>query len=121
MRCVSSGPPGRTSRGPSKESYQGDLGWFFTQWIDRKGLPDLRLGKAEVKASGSKFLVSFEVSQGKEPFVLDIPVTVYSREGRTRRVFRLSGEKERFEMTVDGAPEKARRGRGLRCGAEALR
>ena len=83
-----------------------DLGWFFTQWVDRKGLPDLRLDKAEVKVSGSKFLVSFDMSQGKEPYVLDIPVTVYSKEGRTRRVFHLSGEKGRFEMTVDGAPQR---------------
>ncbi len=89
-----------------ERGYQGDLGWFFTQWIGRIGLADLRLGKAEVKVSGSKFLVSFEVSQGREPLVLDIPVTVYSREGKTRRVFHLSGEKGRFETVVDGAPER---------------
>jgi hypothetical protein len=89
-----------------ERGYQGDLGWFFTQWIGRKGLAELRPGKAEVKVSGSNFLVSFEVSQGREPFVLDIPVTVYSKEGRARRVFHLSGEKGRFETTVGGTPER---------------
>ena len=85
---------------------QGDLGWFFRQWIERKGLADLRLGEADAEPSGSRFKVSFEVLQGKEPFVLDIPVAVYARGGTTRKTFRLSGERGQFEMMVDGLPQR---------------
>ena len=86
--------------------YQGDLGWFFRQWIERKGLADLRLGEAGAEPSGNRFKVSFEVLQGKEPYVLSIPVAVYARGGVTRSTFPLSGERGQFEMMVDGLPQR---------------
>ena len=86
--------------------YQGDLGWFFRQWIDRTGLAELSLEEADAEPSGSRFKVTFEVLQGKEPFVLDIPVAVSTRSGVTRKTFRLSGERGQFEMMVDGLPRR---------------
>lgn len=86
--------------------YQKDLTWFFTQWVDGKGLPEVRLEKAEVKSNGNNYTVSFELAQGKKPLVLDIPVAIYSSAGSTKKVLRLSGEKERFEMSVSGLPER---------------
>ena len=86
--------------------YQKNLGWFFSQWIDGKGLPDLHLEEVKVKSSGDKFVVTFAVTQKKKVFILDLPVVVYSYLGKATNVFHLQGEKEQFKMVVDDAPDR---------------
>jgi aminopeptidase N len=83
-----------------------DLKWFFTEWIDRKGLADIRIANAKVTPSGEKFALSFEVSQGKEPFTVDLPVTVDAREKKERQVFRVSKEREALQIVTDRRPER---------------
>ena len=55
-----------------------NLDWFFRQWIDGKGLPDIHLVEVKVIPSGAKFEVSFTVTQKGRVFILDLPVVVYS-------------------------------------------
>jgi aminopeptidase N len=87
--------------------HQADLAWFFSQWIDEKGLPVIRLEEAQVKPSGTGFEVTFDVGQkGKKIYTLDLPVTVYSRRGSTKQPIRLSREKERFQITTKESPER---------------
>lgn len=85
---------------------QTDLGWFFHQWIDEKGLPAIQVAMATVTPQGSRFKVAFDVVQGKKPFIVDIPAAVYSNGQRTQSLLHLSKEKERFEIMVDGVPER---------------
>jgi aminopeptidase N len=89
-----------------EKSYQKNLGWFFSQWIDEKGLPDLHLVEVKVKPSGAKFEVSFTVIQKGRVFVLDLPVAVYSHLGKATTVFHLQGEKEQLKMVVDDTPDR---------------
>ncbi|MFB3885708.1 MAG: ChaN family lipoprotein [Thermodesulfobacteriota bacterium] len=84
--------------------YAEDLTWFFTQWIEEEGLPEILLEDAEVRPSGSKFEVAFTVVQKKKVYSLDLPVTIYSNTGKAKRRFRLHKEKERLKMTVEGLP-----------------
>jgi uncharacterized iron-regulated protein len=86
--------------------YQKDLTSLFKQWIDEKGLPELHLEEAEVRPSGSNFEVAFSVLQKGKVYTLDLPVAVYSYAGKTRHSVHLSKEKERFEITVEGLPER---------------
>jgi aminopeptidase N len=86
--------------------YQKNLGWFFGQWIDGKGLPDLHLEEVKVEPSGAKFEVAFTVVQKGEAVILDLPVAVYSYLGKATDVLHLQREKERFKMTVDDAPDR---------------
>ena len=53
-----------------------ELGWFFKQWVDRKGLPDLRAESATVRRSGSRFEVGFDLVQKGDMYTLEIPVSV---------------------------------------------
>jgi uncharacterized iron-regulated protein len=80
--------------------------WFFGQWIDGKGLPDLHLEEMKVEPSGSKFEVAFTVVQKGEALVLYLPVAIYSYSGKAAELFLLQREKERFKMIVDGVPER---------------
>jgi aminopeptidase N len=86
--------------------YQKDLTWFFNQWIDEKGLPNLELEDLQVRPEGAKFEIAFTVTQKKKVYRLDLPVTVRSSFGETRNTFDLQRGKERFEMIVDDLPEK---------------
>jgi len=53
-----------------------DLGWFFKQWVDRKGLPDLRVENASIQRNGSRFKISFDLVQKGEVYTLDIPIVI---------------------------------------------
>ncbi|HEY6010611.1 MAG TPA: hypothetical protein VIX18_03995, partial [Nitrospirota bacterium] len=65
----------------AKETGQ-DLGWFFSQWVDRKGLPDLVLEDATVRRRGDGFEVVIDLVQKGEVYVLDIPILIsYLRGG----------------------------------------
>jgi aminopeptidase N len=53
-----------------------DLGWFFAQWVDRKGLPDLRAENASVRGNNGMFEVSFDLVQKGDIYTLDVPITI---------------------------------------------
>jgi aminopeptidase N len=82
-----------------------DLGWFFGQWVDRKGLPDLRVENASVRRSKSRFEVSFDLVQKGEIYMLDVPVSTTFVQGgsRTDRI-RLDTEQKHVVLYVDEEP-----------------
>ncbi len=86
--------------------YQQDLTWFFNQWLDEKGLPDLRLEGVKVKPSGAKFETAFTVVQKSKNFIVDLPVAIHSIFGKATNIFHLQREKEPFEMIIEDVPEK---------------
>jgi hypothetical protein len=68
----------------SMESVSGeDLGWFFHQWIERTGAPELAMDPAEVLAQGGKYLLKVVVRQTQDgpAFRLAVPAAVIL-EGR---------------------------------------
>jgi uncharacterized iron-regulated protein len=87
-----------------KETGQ-DLGWFFKQWVDRKGLPDLRAENPSVRRSGSRFEVVFDLVQKGEVYTLDIPVVIsLLRGGSKTELVKLDAEKKRVTLLVDEEP-----------------
>jgi len=56
-----------------------DLSDFFHQWVNRKGAPELKLGRATVKEKNGTFKLGFSVAQVQKgpPFRLGIPAAVY--------------------------------------------
>jgi uncharacterized iron-regulated protein len=87
-----------------KESNQ-DLGWFFTQWIGRKGLPGLHVENPGLRRSGSRFEVSFEAVQKNGIYILDLPVTVsFQRGGSTTQRIRIDEERKKVTLTFDDEP-----------------
>ncbi len=83
-----------------------DLVPFFRQWVDERGLPDLRIEKASVKRNGDLFEVSFDVLQKGKNYALDLPVVVSSQRGSTKKeTFSFDGERKTFTVLTDFEPQ----------------
>jgi hypothetical protein len=85
-----------------------DLGWFFSQWVDRPGAPALRVDSAKVVERGGARALELALSQTQAgtPYVLDVPValTVPSAKTAVRRTVRLAERTQTFSIPVDEAP-----------------
>jgi aminopeptidase N len=93
-----------------KESGQ-KLGWYFQQWLQRKGLPELRIDNLTVERGQGAFVIAFDLGQKGEIYRLDVPVKVLYLSGgeknvtvpleqRSKRV-RIELERDPREMIVD--------------------
>jgi hypothetical protein len=81
-----------------------DLGWFFKQWIDRKGLPDLRLENAATRRNGSRFEVSFDLVQKGEVYTLEVPVFISLSQGVKTDIVKTDSVKKHVVLYVDDEP-----------------
>jgi uncharacterized iron-regulated protein len=86
--------------------YKKDLTSFLRQWLDEKGLPELNLENVKARRKGSKFEVNFDITQQKTPYVIDVPVTIYSGDFRKKESFRADKNRNSFSIIVDREPEK---------------
>ncbi len=89
-----------------ERNQKGDLTWFFDQWVGWKGLPDISLENAQFRPSGAGFDVTFAVAQKGKAYALELPVTIYTREGGAKQRVRLSREKELFKTAAKELPER---------------
>ncbi len=82
--------------------------WFFKQWVERKGAPQLALTNAVKEKTDGGFVVKFQIEQiqPEEPFVLDVPVALFSSDKFVKKKFRLSSRKQTFTITTKFAPVK---------------
>jgi aminopeptidase N len=87
-----------------ESAYGRNLRWFFHQWIDEKGLPEISLEDAKVRPVADKFEVAFQVVQGKQPYILDLPVTVHSSGGKIKRFFHVTKGREQFVLPSEDLP-----------------
>lgn len=71
----------------SFESVSGqDLSTFFNQWLDRKGAPQLSLGKVNFMNWQGSYNLSFKILQNQKlPYELDIPVAITLENGEVHR------------------------------------
>ena len=82
-----------------------DLGWFFKQWVDRKGLPELHVEHASVQRNGSRFKISFELVQKGDVYTLDVPVLISFIHGRAQsEMVKLEADKKKVVLFVDEEP-----------------
>jgi aminopeptidase N len=82
-----------------------DLGWFFKQWVDRKGLPDLRVEQASVQRNGSRFKISFDLVQKGDVYTLDVPVRISFIHGKDQsEMVKLESDTKKVVLFVDGEP-----------------
>jgi len=82
-----------------------DLATFFRQWVDGKGLPDLRIEKASAKRRGSGYETVFDVVQSGTPYELDLPVEVVLADGRIKKeTIKVSGDRKNVVVTLDAEP-----------------
>jgi aminopeptidase N len=82
-----------------------NLTWFFRQWLDGTGVPELRVAGVAVKPLGTKFRVSFTLAQTGRVFRLKVPVTFYFSGGSRKEWVTLSRAQEGVAVVLDARPE----------------
>lgn len=84
-----------------------DLGGFFKQWLNEKGLSDIRIEDASVLRKGSGFEVRIEMGRKGPVSALDVPLTIFfARGGVKKEMLNITREKETFTFLVDEEPSK---------------
>lgn len=81
-----------------------DLSWFFTQWVEGKGAPEIDISNPALQYRGSKAAVSFEVAQKGDDLRLSLPVMVKLKEGETREIVEIEKKTTASEIETDGSP-----------------
>jgi aminopeptidase N len=81
-----------------------DLGRFFSQWLDRKGVPSF-----EVRYPGALFVkgtptASFELQQKGEPYRVVLPVKVIAEKSELKQALSLEKERHYFNIAVKEDP-----------------
>ncbi len=87
------------------ESHTGrDLAAFFQQWLEGKGLPEVRLEEVRIGRTGGKFEVICNILRSGGP-LLDLPLVLSSRRGVLHReVITLAAEKQTVRLLTDEEP-----------------
>ncbi len=82
------------------------LQWFFTQWLDGKGTPDIGLENVALNYKGSKAIVSFDLLQKGKAYNLPAPVVLRSKGGETNKVFEISKDTTSLELETSDRPRE---------------
>lgn len=100
-----------------------DYGWFFSQWLERGGVPVLKLEKVRSRARGGRYEVEADVVQVGEPYRLSLPVSLTTTGGTTvRQSLPIRGETAHLRFEADAPPKALSldpEGNLLLAGAEA--
>jgi aminopeptidase N len=81
-----------------------DMSWYFDQWVNRTGLPDISLESAWTEHSGRGHAVMFTLTQGDPPFILYVPVVIRTEAGDIERTVRLSEGRKTFTVDTESRP-----------------
>jgi aminopeptidase N len=81
-----------------------DLSWYFSQWVDRTGLPEISLASAWTERSPSGHAVMFTLTQAEPPFNVDVPVVVMTEAGSIETSVRLSETSKTFTVNTESSP-----------------
>src|SRR6185295_8441689 len=83
-----------------------DLGWFFDQWVARKGAPQLALEKVEMRDAGAgwtddRYQVSGVLRQTGTPYTMTVPVRLEGGENSVVEAVEVTGAVTPFRIDVD--------------------
>jgi aminopeptidase N len=91
-------------RGAFEKASGKDLGWFFTQWLTRKGVVSFEIEDTLVLFVKGVPTVFFSVVQPDEPFRFDLPVRIITEEGEVSELLNIKMDTEFFDIPLDGTP-----------------
>lgn len=91
-----------------EEVTEQDFKWFFEQWIDRTGAPEIVLENVKVKSIRDFNNVSFTLKQiqDEDVFYIDVPVTIVTENGTHSRVFEMNAKEVKFNVNLPEKPLK---------------
>jgi hypothetical protein len=81
-----------------------DLAGFFEQWLDRTGVPELRIADAHAVATGAGWRLSVTLAQGAPAYVLSVPLAVRTAGGEITRRVELSRERGTAVIDLPAEP-----------------
>lgn len=80
------------------------LDWFFKQWIDEKGGPEIQVSNVVTSYKGAKAYVSFDLKQKDRVFRLPLQVFVRTKEGGVRRTIEIDKAENHIEIETVETP-----------------
>jgi aminopeptidase N len=88
------------------ESIHGkNLGWFFAEWIDTIGVPELQVDYVTYKTYNG-FRVSGTISQDRDLFRMPIEIAVGIGDKEETKTLELNGKSTSFDITSFSMPDK---------------
>ncbi|MFA5354384.1 MAG: ChaN family lipoprotein [Thermodesulfovibrionales bacterium] len=89
-----------------ERSSQKDLGRFFSQWLEQKGLPAFYTEVKDFRQTGRGFEIAFDIT-AKGAYNLDLPVTIYLAQGTSRKeTLKVKEGKNSFSFTLNDMPAR---------------
>jgi aminopeptidase N len=82
------------------------LGPFFTQWLERRGLPSIHIVTASRGASSGAHRVRLTLAQSAPAYLLRIPVEVRTTDGEEVHTVELARGRQMFEIAVRARPTR---------------
>lgn len=82
-----------------------ELGWFFDQWLDRPGLPAVRLERSEVSETAEGYRVRVTLTQPAPVWRLRVPVRLETADGAQRHIVEMRGRQGQATLTSDAPPQ----------------
>ncbi len=90
----------------SFESVTGqNLSWFFRQWVDEGGQPQIAIKKIEIDHKNREYTVNLVLRQEGQPKRLALPVTFKGPEGESNFQVELDRGEESFSFQLKFKPE----------------
>jgi aminopeptidase N len=84
-----------------------DLGWFFDQWLNKKGLPELEIKSTKLSHESGHYLLEIELAQIGNIYQLDVPLSIYFDDHtKERRILKPTKDVETFEINLDTKPQR---------------
>ena len=91
-----------------EETAGRDLGWFFDQWLQRTGGPQLTLDDVRLREDGNTFRLTLKIRQKPPAYRLAIPVVIDTVAGRERRRIVLDAPQTIAMLDVNARPTGVR-------------
>ncbi len=91
-----------------EEITEKDLKWFFEQWIDRIGAPEIVLENVKIKNVRDFSNVSFTLKQIQKDdvFYIDVPVTLVTENGTHTEIFEMNEKEVKYNFSFKEKPYK---------------
>ena len=81
-----------------------DLRPFFSQWLERAGLPSVRLVDAKIEPGGGARRVTVTLDQGAPAYRLRVPLVIRTDSGDEERIVDLDRERATFTIETAARP-----------------
>jgi aminopeptidase N len=81
-----------------------DLGWFFKQWLDRKGVPSIEIRYPGAPVYKGISTASFVLVQSEESYSVELPAKVIMETGEVKQSLALEKERQYFDISATNNP-----------------